>query len=486
MLIRQTFLYLPAQLLPPVFQFASLIAWSHVANAETIGVVTLFTSIQEFLNLAFIGFWTTYTQRFAAKLASDEANRDSFFATTTVVLAASLLIQSVLALALYYFTIDRHASPLLAVSLVALVATRAFNLLQSERGRAQGDILLYSVTVICGPLLGFFLGVALLWWFGSSPVWVFLGVSIGQGVGSLFGLARDRSWIRIGPPDGALIRHALGYGVPLILSSTFAWVTQNASRVAISYMAGLAAAGIYSLGFGLGYRASTVAAMGVAAAAFPLAVRLANQGDLEGALRQLAANGALLFGVLCASLIGLALVSHDVLRLLVSSTMREPAYPVMLWCLLAGGFLAMRTTFLNQVLLLKAETRPIAILGGIEAAAMTAAALIVVPHGGAVAGAAAFAAITGVAMVVMFRLAAQAGLLIPWRDFARALLASGAMAAVVLAIPEAPNVAMLLVRIAAGGLAFVAVLALLYRGHLGAILDRRRMARAGQVQPRGR
>ncbi len=477
MLIRQTFLYLPAQLLPPIFQFASLIAWSHFATAETIGVVTLFTSIQEFLNLALINFWTTYTVRYAAKLSADAENNHRFRATSTTVLGGSLLIQSILALLLYYLTIDHHASPGVMAVLVLLVCSRAFNLLQSERGRAQGDILLYSLTVMSGPVLGFFIGIGLLWRFGSAPVWVFLGFSLAQLVGSLFGLARDRDWFEIGRPDMALLRHALSYGLPLILSSTFSWVTQNASRLIVSYVSGLAAAGIFSLGFGLGYRASTIASMGVAAAAFPLAVRMSNDGDWEGALRQLSVNGALLFGVLCASLIGLALVAKDVLHLMVSSSMRDAAYPVMMWCLLAGGFLAMRTTFLNQVLLLKAETRPIAILGACEAVTMVGAAAVAVPMAGAAGGAAAFAGITGVAMLVMIRLATAAGLVMPWRDYARVALASGAMAAAVLATPHAHTIPMLLARIAAGGAAFVAVLAILYGSYTTQVLRLRRSPR---------
>ncbi len=41
MLIRQTLLYLPAQLLAPLIQFATILTWAHILTPEAVGITTL-------------------------------------------------------------------------------------------------------------------------------------------------------------------------------------------------------------------------------------------------------------------------------------------------------------------------------------------------------------------------------------------------------------------------------------------------------------
>ena len=64
MLLRQTLLYLPAQVLGPLVQFISAVLWTYFLVPEEMGVFALITAVQEF---AYIGttFWfTLYTMRY--------------------------------------------------------------------------------------------------------------------------------------------------------------------------------------------------------------------------------------------------------------------------------------------------------------------------------------------------------------------------------------------------------------------------------------
>lgn len=462
MLIRQTLLYLPAQLLPALFQFGALIAWSHFATAEVIGIVALFISIQEFLNVGFIGFWNQYTVRFTSKSAESPSRLAAERRTATLVLCVSIVIQSLIALPVFFLAIDPSASWPTAAVLAVLVASRTLNLFQGERARARGDIVLYSVGQIMGPVFGTLLGLLLLWRLGPDAFWIFLGFAAAQLAGAVFGLARDSAWVRFGKPDRQILRHALSYGAPIIVSNTVAWLTQNASRLMVGYTFGLAAAGIYSLGFGLGFRASIIASMSVTAAAFPLAVRLSNAGDADGAKAQLSTNGALLFGVLCASLAGLALVADDVLTLLIAPDMRGPTYPILMWCLLAGGIISIRTYFLNQIFLLQAKTGVVANVAVGEAILATTLAIIAVPPFGAVGGAVALTISASLGTLATLWLSVRAGLPIPVRHFAKVLVATAVMAAAILLMPTGRTAELLVLRIACGGSAFVAALIGLY------------------------
>ncbi len=481
MLMKQTALYLPAQLLPAAAQFIQLALWSHFTRAEVIGRVALLVSIQDFMILGLMGFWTSYTMRFAAKPPESEAAAERMRYTSSAVVFTVTALHGVLAWAMYVALIDHHPRPVLIPILMLMVGGRAFNIYQAERARAGGDILLYSAEVMIGPVVGMAVGIALLILFGSDELWIFAGFAVAQVCAALFGLIRDRSWVSFGRPDGAILRHAIGYGVPVIISAVCVWVTQNSARMLVGYDYGLAAAGVYSLGFGLGYRAATIAAMAVTAAAFPLAVRFANAGDDAGAMRQLATNATLLLAVMASSMTGLALVAHDMLHLFVSARMRDGAYPVMLWTLLAGTVGCFRVHFLHQIFLLKAQTKPIATVAVVEAAGTLLLALFVVPASGATGGAIALAGSSFVSMVVMLVLGMRAGFRVPWADFLRIAIATAAMTLVVELTPAAHNVVTLAMRIAAGGASFAAAGAILYRRRLGpmatALLRKRDVAR---------
>lgn len=476
MLFKQTLRFLPAQLLPALCQFVQLIAWSHLTPPEVIGVVTLFTSVQEFLNIAFIGFWNNYTTRYLLKHNETEESRRKLRHTSTAIIIISLILQISIALGTFAFFIDPHMSIAMALALAGLVGGRTLNLFQGERSRCMQDVLGYSVAVMSGPVLGFFIGLILIWQFGGSSLLIFAGFAIAQIAGVIFGIARDRSWIGIGRPDRELIRHALGYGMPLIISSILAWVSQNASRIAVSYFFGLAAAGVYSLGMSLGYRASLVAAMMVNAAAFPIAVRIANTGDIEGANRQLAQNGALLLALLAASTVGLALISGDVVHLLVSHNIIGPVQPVMLWSLLAGSFFCIRMYFLNQFFLLASDTRPVAVISIIEAVAAVVLALVAVPFGGETGGAIALAITSAISLGAAYLMSARVGRQVEWRATVRIMVATLAMTGAVLLTPTADTIAGLILRVAAGGAAYLATLTITFRREIAPKLNRFRRA----------
>lgn len=481
MLFRHTMLYLPAQLLPALCQFAQLIVWSHLATPEVIGVVTLFISIQEFLGIAFIAFWNQYTQRFSMKLSETEADRLRLRYTSTAIIAASLCLQVLIALTIYAVAIDPHMSLATGLVLAGSTCGRALNLYEGERARARHDVLGYSFVSMCGPLLGLGIGLSLLAHFGSSAFVIFLGFAIAQLAGVALGLMRDASWVGIGVPDLNLIRHAAAYGSPLIVSGVLSWVTQNASRIAVSYFLGLGAAGVYSLGFGLGYRAAVVSTMIVTAAAFPLVVRLANAGDMDAARRQIAANGALLFAILAASLVGLAVISYDVLHLLVSRQMSGPVGPIMLWSLLAGGFICFRQHFLNQFFLLDGQTHPIATVAVIEAVIAVVLVVIIVPLVGPVGGAIALAGTSATSMLATFVLARGVGLIMPWSAMARVSLAAAAMALAVLAVRVDHDIWGLALRIAVGGATYVIALGLCYVREIKKLLQSWRLRAGGSA-----
>ena len=64
MLFRHTLLYLPAQIIGPLFLLISVVVWTHVASDSTLGVITLITASHELLQTVFLAWWSQYALRF--------------------------------------------------------------------------------------------------------------------------------------------------------------------------------------------------------------------------------------------------------------------------------------------------------------------------------------------------------------------------------------------------------------------------------------
>src|ERR1700731_3220061 len=136
MLFRQTILYMPAQLLGPLFQFLSIISWTHFANEETVGIVTLLTATHELLQSALLVWWTQYTLRFTMRhqRASDP---DLLSRTENIVLTLSTMAQIAVGLFFLHVVVAPGASMTLTIAFAAFIATRSLNFYLSERARAR-------------------------------------------------------------------------------------------------------------------------------------------------------------------------------------------------------------------------------------------------------------------------------------------------------------------------------------------------------------
>lgn len=462
MLLKRTILYLPAQIVGPLFQLVAMIVWTHVVNEHTLGVITLITATHELLQIGFLAWWSQYALRFFGRYQEGiEAER--FYRTENVVILLSLVLQSGAVIAVLYTVIAADTNPMLLGATVAYVISRSLNLYIAERARVRHQIGVYSIQQIVGPAVGFLLGLLLIKLISPAPEWPLLGYAAAQ----LFAALIVLPWIgysrSLWPIDREIIRHALNYGIPLIFGGALGWVGLNASRFVINDMLGVAAAGLFAVGYGLGQRAAAVAAMLVTAAAFPLAVKSMEQGGSRAAMRQLADNGALLLGILAPSIAGIFLLRAEIVHLLIAAPFQAVTLAVLPLSTLAGSIRNIRAHFGDQVFLLHSKTRLMVVVSAIDATVTIVASLICIHLWGLV-GAAAATVISAIAAAsVSFTLGfTRFGLTLPWAHLARIAIATLAMAMLLTRLPEAGSYAVLAAHIAAGAALYVAVLAVLY------------------------
>ncbi|EFI51909.1 lipopolysaccharide biosynthesis protein [Afipia sp. 1NLS2] len=462
MLLRHTLLYLPAQVIGPLFQLLAMIVWTHVVSDHTLGIITLVTATHELLQIGFLSWWSQYALRFFGRYES-AGEEQRFYATESFVILVSMVLQSLAMVGVVLVVIAPDASPFLLAASVGYVISRTLNLYIGERARARHQIGIYSIQQIVGPSAGLLLGLFLIHLFGPMPEWPLTGYFVMQLLAAIAVLPFIGYSTRLWPIDREIFRHALHYGVPIIIGGGLGWVGLNASRFILNDMLGVAAAGLFAVGYGLGQRAAAVAAMLVTAAAFPLAVKHMEQGGSKAAMDQLVDNSALLFAILVPSIAGIYSLRVEIVHLLIAAPFQTATLAILPLSALAGSIRNLRAHFGDQVFLLHNRTRLMVVVSSIDAAVTVTLSVIFIHRWGLVGAAAATVGSACAAAAVSFVIGfTKFGLTLPVSHLLRSGIATVLMMVVLHRLPEATNFAGLAFHIAIGAGIYAAALAVFY------------------------
>jgi O-antigen/teichoic acid export membrane protein len=466
MLLRHTLLYLPAQIVGPLFQLIAMIVWTHVVDEHTLGVITLVTASHELLQIAFLTWWSQYALRFFGRYQErGEALR--FYRTENTVLLVSVLVQSIIVIAVLLLVIAPDANTGLLMATVGYVITRTLNLYIGERARVRHQIGVYSIQQVVGPAAGFVVGLVLIRLIGQSAEWPLAGYAIAQLTAAIVVLPKIGYGRSFWPLDREIVDHALHYGIPIVIGGALGWIGINASRFILNDMLGVAAAGLFAVGYGLGQRAAAVAAMLVTAAAFPLAVRSMEQSGSRVAMRQLADNSALLIAILAPSVTGIFMLRTEIVHLLIARPFQQVTLAVLPLSVLAGSIRSLRAHFVDQTFLLHNRTRLMIIVTTIDAAVTVVLSLVFIRYWGLVGAAGATVLSALAAATVSFAMAySRFGLTLPLNHLVPIGLANTAMAALLSNFSEAPSAIVLAGHVTAGAAVYVGLLVVLYASSL--------------------
>lgn len=473
MLLRHTLLYMPAQIIGPLFQLIAMIVWTHVVNEHTLGVITLVTATHELLQIGFLAWWSQYALRFFGRFQSGEEAR-RFHRTENAILLVSVVIQSAAILGILLLVIAPDAKVGLLAATVAYVITRSLNLYIGERARVQQKIGVYSIQQIVGPAIGFLIGLLMIRLLGQNPEWPLAGYAVAQLIAVLIVLPRIGIGRSLWPIDRAIVNHALHYGIPIIVGGGLGWIGLNASRFIVNDMLGVAAAGLFAVGYGLGQRAAAVAAMLVTAAAFPIAVKQMESSGSKAAMQQLSENSALLVAILAPSIVGIFMLRTEIVHLLIAAPFQQVTLAVLPLSVLAGAIRNLRAHFGDQVFLLHSRTRLMIVVASIDAVMTVALGFVFVRYWGIFGGAIATVVAAAAAAIASFTIGfSQFGLTLPLGHLIRIAVATTTMSAVLRLMPEALNFSSLAAHIASGAAVYVALLATLYAPSMFRVLRTR-------------
>ncbi len=461
MLLRQTILYLPAQVVGPVFQFVSAVAWTYFLSPGEMGAFALISAAQELVYLGTLFWFSLYSLRYFDGTA--EAQGRALYLDTETGLFVAATLATVLVTLLLPFLISAEWTPGLVAASAAYMASRALVTHLTDRARIEGDTLAYTVLQSAWPVAGLGIGLLLIQVFGPTASAVLWGYAAAQLVSLLFAVVRLGMGRRPLRASKEMIAAALTYGLPLVIGAVLVWVANNGLRFVVEWKEGAAAVGLVTVGWALGLRAAAFAAMLVTAAAFPLAVTRAREGGMAEGQAQLVRNGVLLLAALAPAAAGLWAVSEPLVRLIIAAPYRDMTIAVLPLAIVAGALRNLRIHFGEQVFLLHEKPMVPLVNDAIDGLATLIGAALGLYLGGltgVVAGAAAGAFVSLVVTLLCawtwYRFA------LPLADVVKLGTATLVMAACVMALPTSASASSVGLAVAVGAFVYGGTLAILY------------------------
>jgi len=457
-LLSHTLRYLPAQLIGPVAQFAAVVAWTHWLPPDEYGVVALVMALQELVFQLCLAWWSAYVLRYGAGLGADGRAGQAAHENAVLLISAGLQI------GVTWAVLATGTTPLTPGFLAAALGFTIFRTLTThlaERARAGGAIGVYTLAQTAGPVAGFALAIALARAENSAAA-VLTGFALAHAA------VLPLVWLRLPHTrtirlDTRIVRVALIYSTPLLLGGSIAWVSVNGIRILVERLDGAAAVGLLSVGWGLGQRLLSVAAMLVTAAAFPLAVRRMEQAGPAEAYAQVARNGIFLMAVVVPATAGVIWLTPALVDLFIGAEFREATRLILPVAALAAAVRNLRVHCIDQVFLLCERPRVLLEITLVEAVATLAGCWIGLLQGGLFGACLGCLAGSLVGFLACFYRAYRAGLRIPLWPVAKIALATALMVGALALAPAQPSKLILTATVAATGTLYLVALALLFR-----------------------
>ena len=444
MLIRHSFLYVAAKLIPGLFGMVTTALLTRLLAPAQYGRYGLALVVMTFGSM--IAFdWLGLAYLRVAQPAQQPNRADRLVATSTFVqlflaLAGGTLLLAVVAWAAGL--IDPAELPVVAAGLLMTWAYAWFELvsrfhvadlrpgvyLRMNLGRAG---LILSVACLAA-------------WLTRDPVWTAIGTAVGTAAGACLG---GVGGYRLGPAafDRTLARAALVFGLPLAASLALSSLAGSGARALVSTLGSIEALGLYTAAFVLVQNTLATVAAGIASAGFSLAVRAVDSGDPAAARAQLHANGSLMLAVLAPAAVGMALTSRSIAALLVGPEYVAAVAALTPWMAAGAFFAGLRAHYLDHAFQLGHRPHGQIWVMAVAAVVTIGFAVALIPSFGPVGAAIAVTA----GMIASTIYAVLAGrrayrLPLPWDAAWRVALACAVMAGCVSAAPAILAVQVLL------------------------------------------
>ncbi len=455
-LLGGTWRYALARGLPGLVNFAALAIFTRILSEREYGIFALVvasTSLVYAFGFQWLGLAVLRL------LPPAGPARDGFLAT---VLRLFLLLALIAGVGLLLVLPRTKGDLTLALRLagIALLITSAWHELNLYLVTAENRPSRYSLFAGVRSVVALLAGTA-----AALAGWGAVGLTLGgvAGYGTAGTIALVRQWRPALPAaaDPAARRTLLVYGLPLAGTFLLDYVVSTSDRLLLGALISPEASGLYAPAYDLCQQALWALMMIVNLAAYPLAIRAVEQGDVAARTRQFNLHFLLLAAIAIPSAAGLAILAPSMSGLLGArfAPAARDLMPIIAVAMLIGGI---KSYYFDLSFQLGHATRLQLITVAIAAVANLGLNLLLIPRMG-IPGAAWATLVAYVIALVVSRLLGRRALLlpIPWTDLAKVLAAAAGMALALWPLRGYLGVPALVLQVGAGMCAYLGLLLLL-------------------------
>lgn len=457
MLGRHLLGYLPVQAAQALVGFGGVAVFTRLLSPDDYGAYALTMAGLSLVHMLVFTWLEAAIARFHAR--AERRRRLPDHLTTAYGLYTVLLVLclAILVPALWFAPFDPRLKTAFAFALMSLVL-RALLQIGMETHRAAGHVARYSALEASYLMLGFVIGIGVIFTTNIGAAGIFMGTAIAAAVMLVFDLPVMLRRAKGGRRHPVRVKAYASYGGPISVSLVFEYFLSAGDRFLIAMFLGQGAVGMYAAGYGLADRLIDIIFIWFGAAVWPLTIR-AFERDGDQAARDVAGRAAGLMALIAfPAAAGLALVAEPLTTVVIGEGLRSQAAVILPWIALSGLMNGMMTYYFHEAFTLRRAT-------GVIATVMAGAALLnlglnlfLIPQFGLPGAAAATVIAYFLALIACGVLGRRYfPLPLPWTDWIKAATATVIMAAAVWTLPDMELAWLnLVLQAGIGGLTYVA------------------------------
>lgn len=453
MSIKDSVFYLGSRVLPAILGLSIVAVLTRFLSPEEYGRYALIMGVVGLANAMLFSWYSQSLYRHYAALRTAVA---SLFSTSVFGFSLSFLVAAACAGVTAYILQGLEMSPGLIAAAVAMVGVTAWLELAGLIANLEGRSVAYAGLLVSRSAVTLFIGGAAAHVY-QSAIGVILSTVVAQIIVALFRpFRRWCSHVHLAHVNAALLARLFSYGWPLSVSISSMLAVATADRLLLGKMAGAAAAGSYSVGFDLAQFAIGAIGGAISLAFYPrILTELEDRGDTSARLA-MTRYSVLLLAVTLPAAVGLAMISENVVGVLVGPGLRYDAARVMPW-ICAAAFLGTMKSFLADLSFqLGKWTQGGAIVGVASVAINVVLNLELIPRNGVVGAAQASVLSFALALLMSMVLGRVRGFRISGapRQYAKVAAASLVMVAALYPLRAELGPGWLVLQVAFGAVAY--------------------------------